>query len=209
MTEEEKTRAPLSMIEKLEHDENNPDRENYKPGYILVYFIFYFVVQTLLMVNVLIEEISQYGLDLMLAFCFVYLVIVWRWNPYNKAINFHNRALKLNHFTSFFFVLACELFTRIQLSPTVFVILIYISLFLLIVVSCCAFARLYFEYQFRKRLEDDPNLMDEKKAIKIETDPAMLKMTNKERLVTNNKYRFETQFKEIWVNQDMPLNSYP
>jgi hypothetical protein len=209
MTEEEKMRAPLSMIEKLEHDQNNPDRENYKPGYILVYFIFYFIVQTLLMINVLIEEISQYGLDLMLGLCFAYLVIVWRWNPYNKAVNFHNRALKLNHFTAFFFVLACELFTRVQLSPTAFVILIYVSLFLLIVVSCCAFARLYLEHQFRKRLEDDPSLMDEKKVVKIETDPAILKMTKKEKLIRNNKYRFETQFKEMWEKNSMPLNSYP
>ena len=83
MTEEEKMRTPLSMIEKLEHDENNPDRENYKPGYILLYLLFYFTIQTLLMINVLIKEISQYGLDLMLGLCFVYLVIVWNWNPYN------------------------------------------------------------------------------------------------------------------------------
>jgi hypothetical protein len=113
MTEEEKMMAPLSMIEKLEHDENNPDRENYKPGYIILYFLFYFILQTILMINVLIEEISRYGLDLMFVLCFVYLVIVWRWNPYNKATSFHNSALKLNHFTSFFFVLACELFSRL------------------------------------------------------------------------------------------------
>ena len=209
MTEEEKMRTPLSMIEKLEHDENNPDRENYKPGYILVYFLFYFTVQILLMVNVLIKEISHYGLDLMCALCFVYLVIVWNWNPYNKAANFHNRALKLNHFTAFFFVLACELFTRAQLSPSVFVILIYVSLFLLFVVSCCAFARLYVEYQFRKKLEDDPKLMEEKKEIKIEIDPEMLKMTKKERLMLHNKYTIESQFKEMWKESNQPFDSYP
>ena len=42
MTEEERMRTPLSTIEKLEHDENNPDRENYKPGSVLVYFLFQF-----------------------------------------------------------------------------------------------------------------------------------------------------------------------
>ena len=209
MTEEERMRTPLSTIEKLEHDENNPDRENYKPGYVLVYFLFYFTVQTLLMINVLIKEISQYGLDLMLALCLVYLVVVWNWNPYNKAVNFHNRALKLNHFAAFFFVLACELFSRAQLSPSVFVTLIYVSLFLLFVVSCCAFARLYAEYQFRKKLEDDPKLMEEKKEIKIETDPEMLRMTKKERLMMHNKYTIESQFKEIWKESKMPLGSYP
>jgi hypothetical protein len=36
--------------------------------------------------------------------------------------------------------------------------------------------------------------MEEKKAVKIETDPEMLKLTKKERLLRNNKYAIESQF---------------
>ena len=77
---------------------------------------------------------------------------------------------------------------------------------MLFVVSCCAFARLYAEYQFRKKLEDDPKLMEEKKEIKIETDPEMLRLTKKERLLMHNKYTIESQFKEIWKQKNMPLD---
>jgi hypothetical protein len=210
LTEEEKARTPASMIERLEHDENNPDRENYKPGYVLVYLIFYFLIEMVLMMNVLIEEISQFGMDLMLALSFVYLLIVWNWNPYHKAANFHNRALKLNHFAAFFFVLTCELFTRVELSPSVFIVLIYVSLVLLLIASFCGFARLYMEYQFRKKLEDDPKLMDEKKKeLKIETDPKLLKMSKKEKLLMNNKYTLESQINEILKGTQIPLELHP
>jgi hypothetical protein len=80
-------------------------------------------------------------------------------------VNFHNRALKLNHFTAFFFAVTCELFNRTKLSPTIAVLMVYLSLSLLMIVTCCGFARLYVEFQFRKRLEDDPTLMNEKKIV--------------------------------------------
>ena len=79
LTEAERARTPASMIEKLEHDENNPDRENYKPGYILVYMLFYLIVQIVLMLNVLVKEISHYGLDAMVGLQFVYLLVVFIW----------------------------------------------------------------------------------------------------------------------------------
>ncbi len=210
LTEEEKTRTPASMIERLEHDENNPDRENYKPGYVLVYLLFYFLVEMILMVNVLIEEVSQFGMDLMLAVSFVYLIVVWNWNPYHKAANFHNRALKFNHFAAFFFVLTCELFTRVELSPSVFIVLIYVSLVFLLMVSFCGFARLYPEYKFRKMLEDYPKMMSEiKKELKIETNLEIQKMSRKEQLLMNNKYTLESQIKEMWKMSEIPLELHP
>ena len=198
------------MIERLEHDENNPDRENYKPGYVLVYLIFYFLVEMVLMVNVLSEEVSQFGMDLMLALSFVYLIVVWNWNPYHEAANFHNRALKLNHFAAFFFVLTCELFTRVELSPSVFIILIYVTLLLLLIASFCGITRLYIERKFRKMLEDDPKLMDDKKKeLKIETDPKLLKMSKKEKLLMNNSYTLESQIKEMLKESKIPFDLYP
>jgi hypothetical protein len=45
MTEQEKNMTPPSLIEKLEHDENSPDRPNFHPFYILVYMMFYLIFQ--------------------------------------------------------------------------------------------------------------------------------------------------------------------
>lgn len=36
---------------------------------------------------------------------------------------------------------------------------------MLVIVCFCGFARLHAEYQFRKKLEDDPTLMNEKKVV--------------------------------------------
>jgi hypothetical protein len=180
LTEEEKARTPASLIEKLEHDENNPDRENYKPGYVLLYLLFYFAVQMILMVNVLMKEISEFGLDVMLVLTLIYLIIVWKWKPYNEEVNFHNKALRLNHFAAFWFVLTCEFFNRVEISASVFVGMVYLSLVLLLAISLCGYGRLYVEYRFRKRLQDDPNLMDEKKKELVrEIDAESLKMSKK------------------------------
>lgn len=48
------------MIEKLEHDENNPDRANYKPGYVFFYLMFYFAIEMVLMLDVLIESLKGF-----------------------------------------------------------------------------------------------------------------------------------------------------
>ena len=53
LTEAEKSRVPKSLYERIEHDENNPDRANYKPGYIFVYLFSYLVIEIALMFDVL------------------------------------------------------------------------------------------------------------------------------------------------------------
>ncbi len=100
---------------------------------------------------------------MMLAISLIYFILIWKWKPYNEAADFHNKALRLNYFTVVFFVAACEVFKITEISFSVFVIMVYLSLFLMLILSCCAFWRLYVEYQFRKKLEENPKLMDEKK----------------------------------------------
>ena len=109
------------------------------------------------------KEISEFGMDLMLVLTLIYLILAWKWKPYNEAVNFHNKALRLNHSGGFVFVLTCELLNRVEMSGLVFVGMIYLSLVLLLVISLCGYARLYVEYQFRKKLKDYPSLMEEKK----------------------------------------------
>ncbi len=107
-------------------------------------------------------------MDFMLGLSFAYLLIVLIWRPYNEAASFHNRALILNHFTATFFALTCEIFNRIEISETISVILVYANLLLLAIVTLFGFGRLYVEHQFRKKLQCDPTLMDEKKVEKLE-----------------------------------------
>ena len=160
------------------------------------------------MVNVLNKNISQYGMDLMLVLTLAYLIFVWNWNPYNKEVNFHNRALKLNHFSAFYFVLACELFTQINLSPTIFSILIYPSLLLMLAVTFCAFVRLYVEFSFRKKLVEDPTLMQEKnKELENEKNPEILKLSKRERLIMHNKYAIESQIKDMFKVSNLLIAS--
>ncbi len=83
LAEQEKARVPKSMIEKLEHDENNPDRPNYKPGYIFFYLLFYLMVEITLMLNLLIPYLAEFGVEIMLGLSFLYLIFVWTWRPYH------------------------------------------------------------------------------------------------------------------------------
>lgn len=117
LTASEKSQVPTSLLEKLECDENNPDRENYKPGYILLYLIYYLLVELILTMNVLVGPMWPYGMEIMLIFTLVYLVIVWKWSPYQWAVNFHNKALRLNHLVAFAFVVVCEILNRADVPP--------------------------------------------------------------------------------------------
>lgn len=76
------------------------------------------------------------------------------------SIDFHNKALRLNHVAAFIFVIICEIMNRIDLSPMIGVVLIYLSLTLItiVVIVCCV--RIYIELKFRKRLEDEPDLLE-------------------------------------------------
>ncbi len=41
LTEEERARIPQTTIQKLEHDKNYLHRPNYKPGYVLIYLVYF------------------------------------------------------------------------------------------------------------------------------------------------------------------------
>ena len=142
----------------------------------------------------------------MLGLSLVYFIIIWGWQPYHEKVNFHNRALKLNHFTAFFFTLTCELFNRASISPLIAVLLVYASLVLLLIVSLCGFARLYVEYHFRKTLEDNPTLMDKKKKVEEpEMSEEIRKLSKKERLLINNKYTLDSQIQDMLKMGMIPI----
>jgi hypothetical protein len=65
------------MIEKLEYDENNPDKANYKPWYILVYMLFYLSVEISLMLITLNSDVGKYGMELMLGLSGSYFVLIY------------------------------------------------------------------------------------------------------------------------------------
>ena len=56
MTEKEREKMLTSMIEKMEHDENNPDRANYHPAYVLVYLIYYLLLSLVMVLSILIDR---------------------------------------------------------------------------------------------------------------------------------------------------------
>ena len=65
-------------------------------------------------------------------------------------------------------------------------ILIYLILLLLIIVAICGCLRVVVEYRFRKKLLDDPTLMEnnqnkKKGNIKILIDEVAIKMPNREK----------------------------
>ena len=55
MTQKEREKVPTSVIEKMEHDENNPDRANYHPAYVLVYLVYYLLLSLTMILSVLID----------------------------------------------------------------------------------------------------------------------------------------------------------
>ena len=50
---------------------------------------------------------------------------------------------------------------------------------------------------------------EKKKELKIETDPKLLKMSKKEKLLMNNKYTLESQINEILKVSPIPLELHP
>ena len=199
LTEQEKARVPKSLIEKLEHDENNPDRPNYKPGYVLFYLLFYLVVEIILMLNVLLPSLKDFGVEIMTGVSFVYLLFVWTWKPYHEAVEFHNKALRLNHLTVFLFMVGSVVTKRVQTNVTFYVVFIYVILCMLAVVTVCGYLRIVVEYKFRKKLLDNPSLMEtdiktKKGKYKLETDQ---KLEKKDSLLKNNPFVFENQVKDF------------
>jgi hypothetical protein len=65
------------------------------------------------MASVLVEEVKVFGLDIIIGVNLVYIILVWTWKPYHHMVNFHNKAIKFNHVTTFVFALVCELIRRV------------------------------------------------------------------------------------------------
>lgn len=123
--------------------------------------IFYFIVQVVMMINVLLEFLKDYGVEIMLGMSNVYLIFVWKWNPYISAVNFHNKVLRLNHFVMFLFMAISAFYKRVAISAVLYVVLIYLILLMLIIVAICGYLRILVEYRFRKILLDDPSIMEQ------------------------------------------------
>lgn len=101
------------MIEKLEYDENNSDKANYHPLYVLVYSLYYLLIELFLVIGVMFEEF-KYKLEFMIGLTGSYFVLIIFWRPYHKAVNLHNLFLILNHGTVVVFFVICYVYTHFQ-----------------------------------------------------------------------------------------------
>lgn len=54
MTDKQRHRLPKSLIEQLEHDENNNDRANYHPAYVLCNLVYYLILSVIMIFSVLV-----------------------------------------------------------------------------------------------------------------------------------------------------------
>jgi hypothetical protein len=109
-------------------------------------------VEVTLMLNVLLPSLKDFGVEIMTCVSFVYLLFVWIWKPYHEAVEFHNKALRLNHLTVFFFMVGSVVTKRVQMNVTFYVVFIYVILCMLGVVAVCGYLRIVVEYRFRKKL---------------------------------------------------------
>jgi len=152
MTEKEREKIPTSMIEKMEHDENNPDRANYHPAYVLVYLIYYLLLSLGMILSVLIESFA-YSLELTMGFSIGYFLVIFIWQPYHKSINLHNHFLKLYYGTFVIFLVICYLFSKVsRLSNGIYIGLMYIIMVLIVLILISGFVRILIEKIYRKKL---------------------------------------------------------
>ena len=159
MTARERERVPKSLIEKLEHDENYPDRANYHPGYVLFYLIYYFALCFLMVISTMIRSFS-YCLEMTLGCAVFYFLAIAIWKPYHSSINIHNHFLKVYYGTFVLFMAICYVFAKIpQLSMDIYVALIYVVTGLIAVIMVSGFVRIFIEKNFRKSLEGNSSLL--------------------------------------------------
>lgn len=111
------------------------------------------------MIDILFEPLKNWGVEIMFPFTLGYLFFIWNWSPYNQAVNFHNMALRFNHFTVCFFLAFNIILQRLKLPAIAYSILICLNLAMLVVVSFIGFIRIVVEVKFRKRLLEDHTLM--------------------------------------------------
>lgn len=121
--------------------------------------MFYLSVEVSLMLITLNDEVGKYGLELMLGLSGSYFLFVFCCEPYYKAVSYHNRAIKYNHFIAFLFTLTCEMMKMFKLSAMTKAILVFINLVFLIIMLIIEIVRFQVEYKFRKDLKDKPDLL--------------------------------------------------
>lgn len=160
LTEDQKKSIPLSQIDKLQHDENNPDKPNYKPGYVLIYLLYYFIVILVIVLGVFAEK-DQLNIycEVLSSINFVYLMFIWKWKPYCMNANFHNKILLLNHSTSLIFLLICVFVKVIKIPNIAMGFILYFVYALLVTVGICGFIRIYVQNQFRRKMIEEKNAL--------------------------------------------------
>ena len=158
LTEEERARIPQTTIKKLEHDKNYLHRPNYKPGYVLIYLVYFFTLELIIIFDVMIEEFRHFGILLLIGVSLGYLILIWMWQPYCLSTNFHNKVLRFNHFVIFIFAVVCELHSRCELSEIASMSLVYFCIFCMVLVGILGYVRVYVESKFRERLSENPNV---------------------------------------------------
>jgi hypothetical protein len=180
MNPRERERVPKSITEKLEHDENYPDRANYHPGYVLFYLLYYFLLSLLMVVSTMIPSFG-YCLEMTLGCGVMYFLVIAIWKPYHSSINIHNHFLKVYYGTFVLFMAICYVFARIPHLPMdVYVALIYVVTGLISGIMVSGFVRIFIEKNFRKSLDGNSSLLEwineideikeNKKDFKIDTE---------------------------------------
>ena len=140
------------MIEKLEHDENNSDRANYHPAYVLVYLLYHLMLSLVMVFSVLVRSF-HYSLELALGLCTTYFILIWVWKPYHKSIDIHNKFLRLYYGTFVLFLVICYLFAKVtNISKDFYVVMIYVIMVLISVILIIGFARILIERIYRSKL---------------------------------------------------------
>jgi hypothetical protein len=159
MTQKERERVPKSVIEKLEHDENNNDRANYHPAYVLCHLAYYFILSVVMVVSVFIPEFA-YPLEFTMGIAIFYFIFIWIWKPYHDSIGSHNHFLKLYYGTYVLFLVICYLFGKLPKSQgSIYTAFMYVIMILIGGIIAAGFLRIVLEFIFRKALSNDSQIM--------------------------------------------------
>ncbi len=111
LTQAEKERR-CSLIQKLQYDDNSPDRPNYHSLYVFTYMIYIFFIQLAMVIGVLMKGMMNvdFGLEGVMAIAVTYFIILIIYKPYHKTINKHNNLLIFNQLTVALFIGLCYIF---------------------------------------------------------------------------------------------------
>lgn len=139
----------------------------------------------------------------------IYLIVIWQWNPYCLNVNIHNKSLKLNHLTSLVFLIICVFVKRMKCNPLLWVLLFYFVFILLVAVGICGFIRIYAEYRFRCKMQEDTTILefdDEKLNHKNKNKDLILtqKLKLKQKQYEKNPFLFENQIRQYRQKCNLP-----